>query len=422
MSFPSIGMTDEEPLNRIGLKISLVTLDLTNDPTVNENSTILTSAYCVANGTIIRRDNMSKVQGRSVSTKEEEVIIAYLENSLVRRTLFHFVATVSMAAASMVSAVQAAVVSFGSGTNVFQMEFVTIGNPGNANDTTGAPSSAGRVDRTYDIGKFEVSRDMITKYNANFGTGAGLAITLHDMEAEGIVGGNGANKPATGVSWNEAARFVNWLNTSTGNQAAYKFTTSGVNDNIDGWTSADTADYDSSNPYRSIRAKYVLPSYKEWYKAAYYDSNKSGGAGYWDYATGSDIAPTAVASGTGAGTAVYYQLFDQGPADVMLAGGLSPYGVMGLGGNVFEWEESSDDLANSSGSDSRGFRSGMWNNYSSDLSSSTRLSFNPSLEDFSGGFRVASLSSSAPVPEPSMMVIGTLFCIGGLAAKRRLKK
>ena len=48
MSFPSIGMTDEEPLNRIGLKISLVTVELTNDPTVDENSTILTIAYCVA--------------------------------------------------------------------------------------------------------------------------------------------------------------------------------------------------------------------------------------------------------------------------------------------------------------------------------------------------------------------------------------
>lgn len=40
------------------------------------------------------------------------------------------------------------------------------------------------------------------------------------------------------------------------------------------------------------------------------------------------------------------------------------------------------------------------------------------------GFRVASLSSSDPpaVPEPSMMVIGTLFGLGGLVAKRRMKK
>jgi hypothetical protein len=38
------------------------------------------------------------------------------------------------------------------------------------------------------------------------------------------------------------------------------------------------------------------------------------------------------------------------------------------------------------------------------------------------GFRVASLSSDAAIPEPSMMVIGTVFGLGGLMAKRRMKK
>ncbi|MFM8215191.1 MAG: hypothetical protein ACKN82_11185, partial [Pirellula sp.] len=92
----------------------------------------------------------------------------------MRRTLFHFVAAVSMAAAGMVSAVQAAVVSFGSGGNTFNMEFVTIGNPGNAADNTGSPNPAGAVGYTYGIGKFEVSEDMIDKYNANFGTANSL--------------------------------------------------------------------------------------------------------------------------------------------------------------------------------------------------------------------------------------------------------
>jgi formylglycine-generating enzyme required for sulfatase activity len=224
------------------------------------------------------------------------------------------------------------------------------------------------------------------------------------------------------VSWNEAARFVNWLNTSTGNQAAYKFTTSGVNDNIELWTTADTLDYDAANPYRSKRATYVLPSYNEWYKAAYYDPNNST---YYNFPTGSDTAPTAVASGTGSGTAVYGG--QSGPADVNQAGGLSPYGVMGLGGNVYEWEETSDDLANSSGSSvRRGIRGGYWNDNSSGLSSSSRGDDNPSYElNASVGFRVASLSPSAPppaVPEPSMMVIGTLFGLGGLLAKRRMKR
>jgi hypothetical protein len=91
-------------------------------------------------------------------------------------------------------------VTFGSGVNQFAMDFVTIGNPGNAADTTGSPNPAGSVGYTYDIGKFEVSEDMITKYNANFGTANNLVITKDNR---------GTNKPATSISWNEAARFVN---------------------------------------------------------------------------------------------------------------------------------------------------------------------------------------------------------------------
>jgi formylglycine-generating enzyme required for sulfatase activity len=316
-----------------------------------------------------------------------------------------------MATVGMISAVQGGTITFGSGGNTFNMEFVTIGNPGNTADTTGAPNPAGAVGYEYGIGKFEVSEDMIDKYNANFGTANSLVITKDTR---------GPNKPATSVSWNEAARFVNWLNTSTGNQAAYKFTTTDVNDNIALWVSGDPG-YDASNPYRNSLAKYFLPSYNEWYKAAYYNPNDNT---YYDFPNGSNTAPTAVASGTTAGTAVYNQSFGQGPADVNQAGGLSPYGVMGLGGNVFEWEESSVDLANSSDSSSRGVRGGNWGNLSDDLSSSTRFNFGPSLEGDLVGFRVASLSSSAPpaVPEPSMMVIGTLFGLGGLVAKRRMKK
>ena len=193
-----------------------------------------------------------------------------------------------------------------------------------------------------------------------------------------------------------------------------------MNDDIALWTAADTLDYDETNPYRSKRATYVLPSYNEWYKAAYYDPSNST---YYDYATGSDTAPTAVASGTTANTAVYGE--QSGPADVDQAGGLSPYGVMGLGGNVQEWEESSFNLANSSVSSVRGFRGGDYLTNSYYMSSSWRnTSSGPSFESFILGFRVASLSSSAPppVPEPSMMVIGTLFGLGGLMAKRRMKK
>jgi len=311
----------------------------------------------------------------------------------------------------------AGIVTFGQGANQFSMEFVAIGNPGNAADTNtdARPLNAGRVTYKYDIGKFEVSREMITKYNAAT-ENAARQITLADMTP---YGGNGLNKPATGVSWNEAARFVNWLNTSTGNAAAYKFTTTGVNDNISLWQSGD-AGYDVSNPYRNRLAKFVLPSYDEWYKAAYYNPN---GSNYYIYPHGSNTPPMAVSSGLSG--VVYYQQVSQGPADVTQAGGLSPYGVMGLGGNVWEMQEGSAYLDNTNPSSDRGFRGGTWNSDSYDLSvwRFTPFNLSPTNDAINIGFRVATVTpSAAAVPEPSTMVIGTILGLGGLLGKRRMKR
>lgn len=180
---------------------------------------------------------------------------------MYRTSLFSLLAA-PLCALLLANSASAAIVSFGSGLNQFNMDFVPIGSPGNAADRTGDPNPAGAVGYTYDLGKFEVSEDMITKFNAS----QGLTITKD---------ARGTNKPAARVSWNEAARFTNWLNTSTGGFAAYKFTTAGVNDNIALWTPAETLDYDAANPFRSLRANYVLPNFNEWYKAAYYDPHQS---------------------------------------------------------------------------------------------------------------------------------------------------
>ena len=299
--------------------------------------------------------------------------------------------------------------TFGSGANQFDMTFVEIGSPDNADDTTGNPNPAGKVEYTYQMGKYEVSRDMITKANAV----GGLGITLADMSS---YGGNGVDKPATGVSWNEAARFVNWLNTSQGFQAAYNFTTDGVNDNIALWSSTDAWQLGGENLYRHKDAHYWLPSMDEWYKAAYYNPNTGV---YGDYPSLDGNEPSAVSSGTADNTAVFNQDFAQGPADITQAGGLSPFGIMGLGGNVYEWEETSFDLNNSTGSSDRGFRGGDWFSVSSYLSSSSGLGDFPAIEDFFIGFRVASLSSPAPVPEPGSLVVWSAICVGGLCYRRR---
>ena len=280
------------------------------------------------------------------------------------RSFWKTISLASLLALPFSQPADAGVIAFGSDSNTFNMEFVAIGDAGNADDTTGAPNLAGSVAYAYNMGKYEVSEDMISKYNLNYGNANSLVITKDTR---------GVDKSATNVSWNEAARFTNWLNTSTGGSAAYNFTTSGVNDNIALWGSGD-AGYDALNPYRNSLATYVLPSMDEWYKAAYYNPTTST---YFDYANGSNTAPTAVASGTADNTAVYSRPFGQGPADVNLAGGLSPYGIMGLGGNVREWEETAFDMNNSSGSSVRGIRGGNWGLDSNNLSSSSRGDDNP---------------------------------------------
>jgi formylglycine-generating enzyme required for sulfatase activity len=285
--------------------------------------------------------------------------------------------------------------------NTFTMDFVTIGNAGNADDIHGA--GYGGVGYNYRMGVNEVSRGMIDTYN----TLSSPALTMSDMAS---FGGNGVNRPATGISWNEAARFVNWLNTSKSFSAAYKFSTAGNNDDIALWESGD-AGYNAANPFRNANAHYYLPSEDEWYKAAYYDPNKSGGAGYYDYATGSDTAPTAVAGGTTIGTAVYNG--QVGPADITNAGGLSAYGTMAQSGNVFEWAESGATDPNDSAGESRVLRGGSWFDVSGALPASFRFGSSPTGEFDAVGFRVAA------VPEPSALLLTLIGALGVVTRRKR---
>ncbi len=297
-----------------------------------------------------------------------------------------FMATISTARAD----------SFGSGENLFQIEFVTVGDPGNMADTTGVPNPAGSVAYTYRIGKYEISEQMINKANAaSAEVGDPLGITIDER---------GPDKPATRASWFEAARFVNWLNTSKGDTPAYKFDAVG---DFQLWEPGDTG-YDPNNLFRNTEARYFLPSADEWYKAAFYDPASDI---YYDFPNGSNIAPIPVANGTDPNTAVFDQPFVDGPADVVLAGGPSPYGTVAQAGNVWEWEETEVDLVNDDPQENRGFRGDNWGLISGDstgLSSSFRhFIYQPSISNGAIGFRVASI----PEPSTSWIVVSGLWVL-----------
>lgn len=285
--------------------------------------------------------------------------------------------------------------TFGTGGNEFTIDFVNIGNAGNAADTTGY----GAVPYEYRLGTYEISQAAITK-----ATASGMA----NVTAGAWTG----NQPAANIQWYEAAAFVNWLNTSTGNQAAYNLTFSGGSWSMTNWSSEDAWTAGGTNLYRHKDAVYFLPSENEWYKGAYHNP---AGSSYFLYPTASDTAPTAVANGTAAGTAVYDQLFAQGPADVNFAGALSPYGTMGQGGNVEEWLESAFDGTNNSPSEFRAIRGGRWFEGASDLRSSARSGLLPLGGDNTVGFRVAS------VPEPSTFAL-VLMAGGARLLRKRLSR
>jgi hypothetical protein len=329
--------------------------------------------------------------------------------------------TLTLAGALSFAATPARADLFGTGPNTFTLDFVHIGNVGNADDrafdnTNNTPANTiddeyalpyGGVGYAYRMGTFEISQEQIAKATAN-----GLAGVL--------AGAHTGAEPAADITWYEAAAFVNWLNTSKGYQAAYQLT--GVTA-LTLWSAAEAWDNDPGpgvdlNLYRHKDAYYFLPSTDEWHKAAYH-KNDGVTANYWDYATGSNSIPTqALTDGTLAGSAVFNGEeagSPADPADVNLAGGLSPYGTMGQNGNVLEWQESAFDGINDSSSESRFIRGGMWFATENALRSSGGEIFAPTNSRSDVGFRVASV----PEPSAAMLMLGPGLL--WLARRRRAK-
>ena len=307
------------------------------------------------------------------------------------------------------------------------IDWVTVGDPGNAADT--APAGYGDVADAFRIMKYEFTNQQYTDflnsvaatdtyslYNASMGSQARSGITRAGTSGSYTysVKNNMGDKPVNFVDWFAAARVSNWLmNGATGTSS----TETGAYTLVGG--TSGTA------PAVNNGATFYIPTEDQWYKAAYY---KGGGtnAGYWDYATQSNTAPTAVTSGsTGIGSAGSTGNFanfnaaadwngqDGNVTTVGTNGGASAYGAFDMSGNVYEW----NDLTGAAGS-LRGRRGGPWDTIAFALSSSNSANTAPSNEGNSVGFRLA---SPVAVPEPSTyaMALAGRACGGSVVFRRR---
>jgi formylglycine-generating enzyme required for sulfatase activity len=267
---------------------------------------------------------------------------------------------------------------------IAQAAFVTIGNPGNAADTTDGDDKVSGIQRygavgyTYKISATEVT---IAEFVAS-GAGDGDEDFWNDGTRT-----VGTTAPASKVSLYEAMKYCNWLTSGNINVGYYSTSDGGAT------YQANALNHEAYAVANGVT--YFVPTEDEWYKAAYYTGNP---ADLWGlYANGTDsVSP----NGTADGWNYYRNGYVNGSPNYTWTtgyGGEEQNGTYDMMGNVWEWTEDSGGV----------YRGGSFVNTEYYLRSSRRHDGTPLDEFVDVGFRVVA------VPEPA--TIGLVAFAVGLA-------
>jgi formylglycine-generating enzyme required for sulfatase activity len=169
--------------------------------------------------------------------------------------------------------------------------YVTIGDTGNSNDTTGY----GAVSYSYKISKYLLTNTEYCSFLNSVAASDPNKLYSTQMNSERVGGisrsgssgsytysikTNMGNKPVYFLSWFSLARYCNWLHNNYGSTETGAYT---LNNALTGIISKNSG------------ALYYIPTESEWYKAAYYKGGSTS-AGYWSFATQSNTIPTPVAA------------------------------------------------------------------------------------------------------------------------------
>lgn len=308
------------------------------------------------------------------------------------------------------------------------VDFVTVGAVGNApwqgNGTPGDRAvGRGSVNYEYRIGKYEVkSNEWAEFFAAALNRPAGDSIP--HVVAPFTTGGFANPWAATsGITWRTAAIYCNWLhNGKATNREAFL---SGA---------YDVSTFGFATPFgfsdqreRSPGARYFIPSWDEWLKAAHYDPNKLNGdgsvGGWWVSSNSTDIPLTygPPPSFGGDGTGMANGGFNlPGFAEIQIPLNSyptvqTPWGLIDAAGMTSEWTEYVLGAGNSL--EARGADGSAWTSsegvaYISDTIYELGVGEAPDFGRLLTGFRVA-----AAIPAPPVFALGLGVVI--MASRRR---